>query len=171
MADVSAGVASAIVTNPIAKNVLYRSGFAEPGHTEYLGKLVEEATGVAVRPVMMLWSPELAVVPVTIHLPLKEVVARLTTDLIVETGRIVARDLRDRFGIARPRLAVAGLNPHAGEDGALGDEDQTVVRPAVERLRCRRHRRARTVAGRHAVSRRGTRRATTWRLRCITTRR
>ena len=135
VADVSTGVASAIVTNPIAKNVLYRSGFAEPGHTEYLGKLVEEATGVAVRPVMMLWSPELAVVPVTIHLALKEVVARLTTDLIVETGRIVARDLRDRFDIARPRLAIAGLNPHAGEDGALGDEDQTVVRPAVERLR------------------------------------
>ena len=135
VADVSTGVASAIVTNPIAKNVLYRSGFAEPGHTEYLGKLVEEATGVTVRPVMMLWSPELAVVPVTIHLALKEVVARLTTDLIVETGRIVARDLRDRFDIARPRLAIAGLNPHAGEDGALGDEDQTVVRPAVERLK------------------------------------
>ena len=135
VADISTGVASAIVTNPIAKNVLYRSGFAEPGHTEYLGKLVEEATGVAVRPVMMLWSPELAVVPVTIHLALKEVVARLTTDLIVETGRIVARDLRDRFDIARPRIAIAGLNPHAGEDGALGDEDQTVVRPAVERLR------------------------------------
>jgi 4-hydroxythreonine-4-phosphate dehydrogenase len=135
VADISTGVASAIVTNPIAKNVLYRSGFAEPGHTEYLGKLVEEATGVAVQPVMMLWSPELAVVPVTIHLALKEVVARLTTDLIVETGRIVARDLRDRFDIARPRLAIAGLNPHAGEDGALGDEDQTVVRPAVERLR------------------------------------
>jgi len=135
VADVSTGVASAIVTNPIAKNVLYRSGFAEPGHTEYLGKLVEEATGVTVRPVMMLWSPELAVVPVTIHLALKDVVARLTTDLIVETGRIVARDLRDRFDIARPRLAIAGLNPHAGEDGALGDEDQSVVRPAVERLR------------------------------------
>ena len=83
VADVSTGVAGAIVTNPIAKNVLYRSGFAEPGHTEYLGKLVEEATGVAVRPVMMLWSPELAVVPVTIHLALKDVVARLTSDLIV----------------------------------------------------------------------------------------
>ena len=156
VADVSTGVASAIVTNPIAKNVLYRSGFAEPGHTEYLGKLVEEATGVAVRPVMMLWSPELAVVPVTIHLALKEVVARLTTDLIVETGRIVARDLRDRFDIARPRIAIAGLNPHAGEDGALGDEDQTVVRPAVERLEIRRHQCARTVAGRLAVSRSGT---------------
>jgi 4-hydroxythreonine-4-phosphate dehydrogenase len=134
VADVNAGTASAIVTNPVAKNVLYRSGFAEPGHTEFLAKLAEESTGVAVRPVMMLWSPELAVVPVTIHLPLKDVVASLSSELVVETGRIVARDLRDRFGIARPRLAVAGLNPHAGEDGTLGDEDLTVVRPAVERL-------------------------------------
>jgi 4-hydroxythreonine-4-phosphate dehydrogenase len=115
--------------------VLYRSGFAEPGHTEYLGRLAEEASGEAVQPVMMLWSPELAVVPVTIHLALRDVVARLTSDLIFDTGRIVARDLHDRFGIARPRLAIAGLNPHAGEEGALGDEDQTVVRPAVERLK------------------------------------
>ena len=133
--DFYAGAASAIVTNPIAKNVLYRSGFAEPGHTEYLGRLAEEASGEAVQPVMMLWSPELAVVPVTIHLALRDVVAKLTSDLIFDTGRIVARDLHDRFGIARPRLAIAGLNPHAGEDGALGDEDQTVVRPAVERLK------------------------------------
>jgi 4-hydroxythreonine-4-phosphate dehydrogenase len=115
--------------------VLYRSGFAEPGHTEFLGKLAEESTGVPARPVMMLWSPELAVVPVTIHLPLRDVVANLTSGLVVETGRIVARDLSDRFGIARPRLAVAGLNPHAGEDGTLGDEDLTLVRPAVERLK------------------------------------
>jgi 4-hydroxythreonine-4-phosphate dehydrogenase len=135
VADVRAGAASAIVTNPIAKNILYRSGFAEPGHTEYLARLSEQSTGVAAQAVMMLWSPELAVVPVTIHLPLRDVVARLTTDLVLETGRIVARDLRDRFGIAHPRLAVAGLNPHAGEEGALGDEDRTVVRPAVERLR------------------------------------
>jgi 4-hydroxythreonine-4-phosphate dehydrogenase len=133
--DVLSGSAAAVVTNPVAKNVLYRSGFPEPGHTEYLGKLAEESTGAPAQPVMMLWSPELAVVPVTIHLPLKEVVAKLTADLVVETGRIVARDLHERFGIARPRLAVAGLNPHAGEDGALGDEDLTLVGPAVERLR------------------------------------
>ena len=134
VADVTGGAARAIVTNPIAKNVLYRSGFAEPGHTEFLAKLAAESSGVASRPVMMLWSPELAVVPVTIHLPLREVVPALTTDLVVETGRIVAHDLRSRFGIARPRLAVAGINPHAGEQGALGDEDQVIVRPAVERL-------------------------------------
>jgi 4-hydroxythreonine-4-phosphate dehydrogenase len=132
--DVMAGRAAAMVTNPIAKNVLYRSGFAEPGHTEFLAKLAQEATAKPVRPVMMLWSAELAVVPVTIHLPLREVVARLTTDLVLETGRIAARDLTARFGIARPRIAVAGLNPHAGEDGALGDEDRTVVAPAVKRL-------------------------------------
>jgi 4-hydroxythreonine-4-phosphate dehydrogenase len=135
VADAEAGVASAVVTNPIAKNVLYRSGFAEPGHTEYLAKLSEEHTGTAVHPVMMLWAPELAVVPVTIHLPLKDVVGRLSTDLIATTGRIVARDLNERFGIARPRLAIAGLNPHAGEDGALGAEDRDVVAPAIERLK------------------------------------
>jgi 4-hydroxythreonine-4-phosphate dehydrogenase len=134
VADVVAGAAAAVVTNPVAKNVLYRSGFAEPGHTEYLARLAQEATGVTARPVMMLWSPELAVVPVTIHLPLRDVVTALTTELVVETGRIVARDLCDRFGIARPRLAVAGLNPHAGEEGALGDEDIAIVRPAVMRL-------------------------------------
>jgi 4-hydroxythreonine-4-phosphate dehydrogenase len=135
VSDVQAGAAAAIVTNPVAKNVLYRSGFAEPGHTEYLATLAESATGRRVQPVMMLWSPELAVVPVTIHLPLKDVVAKLTTELVVTTGRIVAHDLRERFGLARPRLAVAGLNPHAGEEGALGEEDITVVRPAVERLK------------------------------------
>ena len=84
---------------------------------------------------MMLWSPELAVVPVTIHLPVRDVPNRLTRELIVETGRIVARDLKNRFGIASPRLALAGLNPHAGEDGALGAEDGAIVAPAVEQLR------------------------------------
>jgi 4-hydroxythreonine-4-phosphate dehydrogenase len=134
VADVIAGAACAVVTNPVAKSVLYRSGFAEPGHTEFLARLVDEMTGATARPVMMLWSPELAVVPVTIHLPLSEVPEQLDTDLIVETGRIVARDLTRRFGIARPRLAIAGLNPHAGEEGALGQEDRTVVAPAVARL-------------------------------------
>jgi 4-hydroxythreonine-4-phosphate dehydrogenase len=86
-------------------------------------------------PVMMLWSPELAVVPVTIHIPLKDVLAQLTTRLIVDTGRIVARDMADRFGVARPRLAVAGLNPHAGEDGTIGREDIDIVAPAIAALR------------------------------------
>jgi 4-hydroxythreonine-4-phosphate dehydrogenase len=134
VADVMAGRAAAVVTNPVAKNVLYRFGFAEPGHTEFLARLAAEATGKPVQPVMMRWSAELAVVPVTIHLPLREVVSHLSTELVLETGRIVARDLTARFGIARPRLAVAGLNPHAGEDGTLGEEDATIVAPAVKRL-------------------------------------
>jgi 4-hydroxythreonine-4-phosphate dehydrogenase len=136
VADVIAGEARALVTNPVAKNVLYKSGFAEPGHTEFLARLAAESLGgSAPHPVMMLWSPELAVVPVTIHLPLAEVPARLSRALIETTGRIVDRDLRERFGIARPRLAIAGLNPHAGEDGSLGPEDLAVVKPAVDRLR------------------------------------
>ncbi len=134
VADVMAGAAAAIVTNPVAKNVLYDSGFAEPGHTEFLATLVQEATGKSLRPVMMLWSPELAVVPVTIHLPLREIFKHLSTELVVETGRIVARDLAVRFRIPHPRLAVAGLNPHAGENGALGEEDRAIVAPAVARL-------------------------------------
>jgi 4-hydroxythreonine-4-phosphate dehydrogenase len=109
VADVLAGSAAAIVTNPVAKNVLYNSGFAEPGHTEFLARLVQEASGKILRPVMMLWSPELAVVPVTIHLPLKEIFQRLSTELIVETGRIVARDLAKRFALPRPRLVSLDL--------------------------------------------------------------
>jgi 4-hydroxythreonine-4-phosphate dehydrogenase len=132
--DVIAGKAAAVVTNPVSKAILYRAGFADPGHTEYLGRLSFERTGEPAWPVMMLWSPEVAVVPVTIHVPLKDVPGLLTRDLIFETGRVVARDLIDRFGVARPRLAVAGLNPHAGEDGTLGKEDSTVVKPAIERL-------------------------------------
>jgi 4-hydroxythreonine-4-phosphate dehydrogenase len=134
VADVMSGEAAAVVTNPVAKNVLYSWGFAEPGHTEFLGRLVHEATGKSLRPVMMLWSPELAVVPVTIHLPLKEIFQQLSTDLIVETGRIVAHDLVSRFGLTRPRLAIAGLNPHAGEEGTLGEEDRDIVAPAVLQL-------------------------------------
>jgi 4-hydroxythreonine-4-phosphate dehydrogenase len=132
--DVMDGAAAAVVTNPVAKNVLYKSGFAEPGHTEFLARLAQEATGKVLRPVMLLWSPELAVVPVTIHLPLREIFAQLSTELIVDTGRIAARDLRQRFRIARPRLAIAGLNPHAGEEGTLGAEDRAIVAPAVSRL-------------------------------------
>jgi 4-hydroxythreonine-4-phosphate dehydrogenase len=134
VADVLAGAAAAVVTNPVAKNVLYNLGFAEPGHTEFLAKLVREATGKTLRPVMMLWSPELAVVPVTIHLPLREIFKQLSTDLVVETGRIVARDLSARFKLVRPRLVIAGLNPHAGEAGTLGEEDRTIVAPAVAEL-------------------------------------
>jgi len=134
-ADIFAGSAAAVVTLPIAKKPLYDAGFPLPGHTEYLAELASRQLGRQIRPVMMLAGPELRAVPVTIHIPLADVPKALTTELIVETGRIVAADLRDRFAIARPRLAVAGLNPHAGEHGAMGAEDETIVRPAVDRLR------------------------------------
>jgi 4-hydroxythreonine-4-phosphate dehydrogenase len=126
---------SAIVTNPIAKSVLAEAGFAFPGHTEYLAHLAAEPGQKAPKAVMLIWSDMLAVVPVTIHVPLAEVPRLLTADLIVETGRIVARDLQRRFGISRPRLAVCGLNPHAGEHGHLGHEEETIIGPAIERLR------------------------------------
>lgn len=133
--DVIAGRASAVVTNPIAKSVLYRAGFSHPGHTEFLAQLSAAVSGSVPHPVMMLWSPELAVVPVTIHLPLRDAIAQLSSDLIVRTARIVAADLQTRLGIARPRLAISGLNPHAGEDGSLGTEDQSIIAPAIETLR------------------------------------
>jgi 4-hydroxythreonine-4-phosphate dehydrogenase len=132
--DVIAGRASAVVTNPIAKSVLYRAGFRHPGHTEFLAELAGTG-GHTPQPVMMLWSPALVVVPVTIHVALRDAIAQLSSELIVTTVRIVAAALKARFGIAHPRLAVSGLNPHAGEEGSLGIEDQTIVAPAVEILR------------------------------------
>jgi 4-hydroxythreonine-4-phosphate dehydrogenase len=134
VADVAAGRAAAVVTNPIAKSVLYRAGFPHPGHTEFLAELAASG-GHTPQPVMMLWSPALAVVPVTIHVPLQEAITRLTHDLIVSTTRIVVADLKARFGLANPRLVLSGLNPHAGEDGTLGTEELRIVTPAIETLR------------------------------------
>jgi 4-hydroxythreonine-4-phosphate dehydrogenase len=133
--DVRSGDAAALVTNPISKQSLYAAGFRHPGHTEFLGTLSAAWTGFTARPVMMLAGPELRAVPVTIHIPLRDVADALTEELIVETGRIVAGDLRRRFALPRPRLAVAGLNPHAGEGGALGMEDRTIIAPAIDKLR------------------------------------
>ncbi len=128
------GAARAVVTNPIAKSVLYDAGFRFPGHTEYLGELAKAWGGPAF-PVMMICSEALKVVPVTIHIPLAEASQALTADLIVRTARVVDHDLRLRFGLKRPRLAVAGLNPHAGEGGAMGREEITIIGPAIEMLR------------------------------------
>lgn len=130
-----AGEASAVATNPIAKAVLYEAGFLFPGHTEYLADLAQRATGLAALPVMMLAGPKLRAVPVTIHIPLKDVPAALTPELIYRTCTIAAVDLRSRFGLPAPRLAVAGLNPHAGEGGALGREDDALIRPVIDRMR------------------------------------
>jgi 4-hydroxythreonine-4-phosphate dehydrogenase len=135
VALVQASDAAAVVTNPIAKSVMQASGFAFPGHTEFLAHLAVRADAKPLLPVMLIWSDALAVVPVTIHVPFKDVARLLTAELIVETGRIVAREFVRRFGIARPRLALCGLNPHAGEQGTLGHEDEDIVRPAVERLK------------------------------------
>jgi 4-hydroxythreonine-4-phosphate dehydrogenase len=123
-------VGAAVVTAPIHKASLMQGGFTFAGHTEYLA----QRTG-AERAVMMLVGGDLRVVPLTIHLPLKDVPARVTTVSIVETGEIVLAALKRDFAIARPRLAVAGLNPHAGEEGELGREERDVILPAVKALR------------------------------------
>ena len=130
---VQSGQADGLVTLPINKKSLYDSGFDYPGHTEYLGYLAQK-TDAAARPVMMLAGPKLRAIPVTIHIPLKDVPSQLTTQLIIETATIAARDLSAKFGISSPRLAIAGLNPHAGENGSLGTEDETIIKPAIEAL-------------------------------------
>jgi len=133
--DAMSGSAAAIVTGPIAKKALYDAGFAFPGHTEYLAHLAGLRHGRTPTPVMLLCGPDLRAAPVTIHIPLAAVPTALTSAAIVETGRTVDATLRDRFGIVAPRLVVAGLNPHAGEDGTMGLEDRQIVAPAVEALR------------------------------------
>lgn len=131
---VQTGAARALVTNPIAKKTLYEAGFRHPGHTEFLGELAARQGGPS-QAVMMIWSPLLAVVPITIHIPLADAPRRLTRALIVSTARIVASDMRHRFGLERPRLAFAGLNPHAGESGAMGREEIDTIAPAIAELR------------------------------------
>ncbi|MFP6712506.1 MAG: 4-hydroxythreonine-4-phosphate dehydrogenase PdxA [Rhodospirillales bacterium] len=123
--------AGAIVTNPIHKEALYQCGFAHPGHTEYLAALA----GIETEPVMMLASDRLRVVPVTRHVGVQEALNLLTPDLIVETGVIAEKALREEFGIEVPRIAMSALNPHAGEGGAMGDEETTLIEPAIQALR------------------------------------
>jgi 4-hydroxythreonine-4-phosphate dehydrogenase len=123
------GRAAALVTNPIHKHALYDSGFKYPGHTEFLAALAGVETSV-----MMLASPQLRVVPVTIHKSLKSAIGSLDTASIITAARITADALRRYFGIGAPRLAVAGLNPHAGENGALGTEENEIIFPAVKAL-------------------------------------
>jgi 4-hydroxythreonine-4-phosphate dehydrogenase len=130
VALVKNGAGAAIVTAPIHKASLMRGGFEHAGHTQYLA----EITG-ADRAVMMLVGGGLRVVPLTIHIPLAEVPQQVTKIAIVETGEIVLRALRHDFGIAQPRLAISGLNPHAGEDGELGAEERETIAPAAEALR------------------------------------
>jgi 4-hydroxythreonine-4-phosphate dehydrogenase len=131
VADVRAGRAAAVVTNPINKDALYRAGFRYPGHTEFLAELA----GIKGDPVMMLAGLQLRVVPVTIHLALREAVEKLSAPAIVHAARVTHAALVRDFGVAAPVIAVAGLNPHAGEGGALGREDIEIVAPAIAALR------------------------------------
>ena len=132
------GRASALTTNPIAKSVLYETGFKYPGHTEYLAALAElHNPEYKCRPVMMLACDDLRVVPATIHIPLAEVSEALRQDLLEETIEITYRGLQENFAIDAPRIAVSGLNPHAGEAGALGREEIDIIKPALKRLRAR----------------------------------
>ena len=132
---VRSGRAAAVVTNPIQKECLYSAGFRHPGHTEFL----EELAGQGAKAVMMLACPELKVVPITVHMALKEALAGLRTETIVAAGRIALRALQSDFAVNRPRLAVAGLNPHAGENGTLGREEIEMIAPAIEILRAEGH--------------------------------
>lgn len=134
------GEASAVVTNPIAKSVLYSAGFIHPGHTEYLGELTSHAPLAGPEdmprgPVMMLSGGGLSVALATIHIPLNKAAEMLSTQAIVKTGQIMARALAFDFRISNPRIALTGLNPHAGEGGALGREEIEIINPAAERLR------------------------------------
>lgn len=128
-----AGHARSVVTAPIQKAVLYTAGFKYPGHTEYLAALCANGGNIPA-PVMMLTHGPLRVVPATIHVPISAVPQLITFELITTTGRIVAHDLKTRYGIPSPRLALAGLNPHAGEGGTIGIEDFNIVGPAVRQL-------------------------------------
>ncbi len=125
---VSSGVCRGLVTAPVSKAGLRAGGFKYAGHTDWLGK----KTGA--RPVMMMAAGRLRTVPLTVHIPLAEVASSLTPELIEETVMIVDRELRGKFGIERPRLALAGLNPHAGEKGILGKEEDELLAPVVEAL-------------------------------------
>jgi 4-hydroxythreonine-4-phosphate dehydrogenase len=128
--------AGALVTLPIGKAALYEAGFSFPGHTEYIAHLTDKAPYSGERgPVMMLASRDLRVALVTIHAPLADVSRQLTSDRIVSVARVVAQSLTEDFGIKRPRIALAGVNPHAGEGGALGREEIDVINPAAATLR------------------------------------
>lgn len=129
------GHAGGVVTNPIHKAALYEAGFNHPGHTEFVGQLCSDYKGESVTPVMMLAAKGLRVVPLTVHIPLKDVPAAVTGELLEKKCEIITQALQEDFKIASPRIAVAGLNPHAGEEGTIGLEDRDVLMPAIHRLK------------------------------------
>ena len=121
-------IASAIVTNPINKNIMYKSGFKFNGHTEFLASLSIKKKV----PVMMMVSNELKTIPLTIHEPLKKVPSLISKNLIIATIKIAAKDLNSYFGIKKPKIIVTGLNPHAGENGEIGEEEEKIIIPAIK---------------------------------------
>jgi 4-hydroxythreonine-4-phosphate dehydrogenase len=132
---VRAGTCSAVVTAPVHKSSLYATGFAFPGHTEFLEAFAKDHwPDVQSSAVMMMAGSQLRTVPVTVHVPLEDVATLLTSERLMTVARCVASDLQTRFDIKNPRLAVAGLNPHAGEDGAMGGQDAAIIAPAVDVL-------------------------------------
>jgi 4-hydroxythreonine-4-phosphate dehydrogenase len=124
------GLVKGLVTNPIQKSSLYAAGFESPGHTEFLGQL----DGPHAYPVMMLACKDLKAVPLTVHIPLKDVPQAISEDRIIRVARILDDALRRDFGISSPRITVAGLNPHAGEDGSIGQEEVIIITPAIKKL-------------------------------------
>ncbi len=130
----ASGLAAAIVTNPIAKYTLMQSGFAHAGHTEFLAELAVRHGAPGAFPVMMMASRRLKAIPVTVHIALKDVPTAITQERIVKSAQVANGALKRYFGVARPRLAVCGLNPHAGENGELGREEIETIGPAVETL-------------------------------------
>jgi 4-hydroxythreonine-4-phosphate dehydrogenase len=145
--EVLSGRAAGLVTNPIAKHLLHQAGFPFPGHTEYLAHLATEAGYAARRPVMLMASPRLRVIPATIHIPLAAVPSRLSTELIIDTAHIAISDFGKYFAMNKPRIAITGLNPHAGEQGDMGREDIDIIAPAVHALRAEGH----AVTGPHSA--------------------
>ena len=131
------GQARGLVTNPINKALLYEAGFRHPGHTEFIAELCAPAGAEPLRPVMMLTGGGLRVALATIHQPLATVSQSLTQEGLIELGEIVYAALKADFGIAAPRIAFTGLNPHAGEGGALGREELDIINPAAAALRAR----------------------------------
>ena len=131
---VRTGQASSVVTNPINKHVLYEAGFKFPGHTEYLAELASDGGKVDIHPVMMLTCSRLRTVPLTIHIPIEDVPQYISSELISKTARIISDDLKKYFGMESPRISVAGLNPHAGESGAMGRAEIEIIEPAIDAL-------------------------------------
>ena len=129
------GQASAVITNPIAKSVLYDVGFKHPGHTEFIADLCNDNTSSPVRPVMMLSGGGLKVSLATIHVPLMKVLDHLTPAALKDVAEITFKAMRRDFGIDNPRIALTGLNPHAGEDGNIGTEERDLINPVAEALR------------------------------------